>query len=212
MVPLIVSFRRTGTHALAKLLHQNLRTGKDSYENLHYSHSRIPATPYIHIWRPILPTMLSMWQMRERFGVRVDTPFSRFIRAPYPDLFVADACKVDLDGVERTDAHRIKGWDDEPLSIPERWLRDTNRFAANAAINVSYHAISDCPLRVISATAMVFELEPVGELKLLRERVGWVPSVETDPGVVSADLLHLQKFEQVLRGYEFAEPVVVKHR
>ena len=195
----IVAFRRAGTHALASLLHRNLDTGLPSYEDLHYSHSRIPEGPFVHVHRPLLPVALSFWRMRERFGIARSVSFAELLREPMDNLPRAESAATLHNGALDMEVHRVQC----ELTMPNMWLRDTKRFAAEAAVNVKYSAVQEYPLLVVETVMHRLGLQRQSRFCLIHDRVGWWPKSEVHPAVTYLDLCLLDQVEGTLSNEEW---------
>lgn len=194
---MIVSFRRSGTHLLAELLFRNLETGAKSAEELHFSHSTLPDFPYVCVWRPILPTALSFWRMRERFGLAKSVTFSQMVQEPWAHLEKCEDASALLNGVFVSQATKQLDFG----SFCEAWLNDTQRFVANSRIHVRYSALVERPYDVVREIAREMRLKRrSSEFQLVHERVGWAAVHEEQPVVQEADLLKLSRTEAMLRG------------
>lgn len=203
----IVSFRRTGTNLLAALLFRNFDLpGASCYDDLCFSHSKVPESePYIATYRPVLPTMLSLWRMRTRVGIAACVPFADFIRMPFDELPAHEGpVQILVDGQLREMAnHRPQS----SLPAPEWWLSDTVRFGRKAKVVVSYSALVENPMRVLDAVQKAFLLNRRMPLDLCLKRVGWWPVKEEDPQVSWEDARLLQLTQSRLTGSEFKVPV-----
>jgi len=174
----IVSHHRTGTHLLAKLLHQNFYGQGADYEGLHYSHTRIPEGPFVHIYRAVYPVMLSVWRMREHFGVHPSVDFSRMIRTRWPDMPKVESKYAfrDFDG-----------------TMLDRWLRNTTDFSRKASISVSYNDVIDRPLNVVLRVSAALNFPRRG-FSPVSEHVGWRGSDEK-PEVTANDAAMMEEYQ-----------------
>ncbi len=195
MDKVIASFRRSGYNLLAQLLHRNLETGCSNYEQLHYSHSSVPVRPFICVHRGILPTMLSYYRMRERFGIG-ECSFYCFLRERADLLPKATGCAVLYNGSLRTEAHYPK-YDARPL--PQVWLDFTSEARASAKLQFSYQQVVENPYGVCKKVALAFNVQPrIGEFVPVLNRVGWIPVEEQPVAVSSADYKLLAQYEEQL--------------
>lgn len=189
--PWIVSFRRSGYNYLANLLWRNLENSWADYEELHYSHSRVCPEPYVCVTRDLLPTMLSWYRIKGRFGVG-ECSFSEFIRTAVADLPVATACDVHYNGRRVTESHRTQ---DSVLTLPELWSASTSLFLLQAKLSLHYNSLVRDPLRCVQAVSEVFSCPMRGAFDPVLERVGWWPAKEEQPSVVRSDLELLQSVQ-----------------
>lgn len=196
-VPLICSHTRTGTHYLASLLYRNLECGVDDYEKLHYSHSRIAPKPFVHLYRPLLPVMLSIWRVRQHLGIHQDVTFSQLIRTRW-DVMPRAVAGLGVFNGDRDD--RICLTKAEPLeTLPERWLRVTRMFQSAAAFSVTYESCVSRPLAVIEAVKKRFQLQLRStRLDLCLDRVGWWSPVKEQPTILYDDASLLEDFQCLL--------------
>lgn len=190
----IVSFRRTGTHLLAKLLHSNAETGAESYTELHFSHSKLSPRPYVATLRAVYPTMVSMWRMRDRFLVPRSVSFSDFVRRPFDSLVGDVAPRVVLDGVPVPDGER--GPFSCATSLAEKWAVDTIRFAEGAAVVVPYTLMVDDPLCAVGCVCTALSLKRRSGFTPVLHRVGYWSLDEEDPVVTLSDFRYLQEFQE----------------
>jgi len=188
----IVSFRRSGLHYLAELLFRNLETGAPDREALHYSHSRVPGSPYVCIYRQAFPTLLSFWRMRRRFGV--ECSFADLLRVPFVELPSAPGGAY-LDGAYVADAARPAVA--QPLL--DAWLSDTLRFLRGCAVAVPYDGAVAEPLRAVEAVQSALQLRRKPDFSVPFARVGWAPAAEEAPDVSEADLRLVAVAERQLR-------------
>lgn len=191
VVPRIMSFRRTGTNLLAKLLHDNLVTSAAEYAQLHCSHSTVPSEKFIATYRPLLPTMMSLYHMRERFGVQLSVSFEDFIRVPYDKLPEATTCASFIDGTPSLVCFRLPF----TVPLPQAWVHDTTRFAEQASVVVHYSAMLEQPLRVVQAVAGALHLPMRGSFTVPQSRVGLWPSDESDIPIDLDDVRYLQRIQ-----------------
>jgi len=187
----IVSFRRSGYNLAAKLLWQNAETGLDNYEGLHFSHSHMPAGPFLHIYRPLLPVMLSYYRMRERFGIG-ECSFTDFLRAPESMLPTSKTCDVQYNGEQRTEAHQHKR-SAVPLSL--QWLLRNDAWRRAARLHVSYEMVCTEPLRFVHMVSAAFGVPLKMGFKPVLERVGWWASQEAPVEATEQDYVYLQQLQ-----------------
>lgn len=169
---MIVSHTRTGTHLLAKLLHDNLDLGSKHYEELHYSHSRIAPFPYIHLHRPVRDVMLSIWAVRDHLGIDRSVTFVDMLRTPWEKMPRSSSCVVCYNGSISTKVCPPKDFEGTLL---DRWLRQTRYFDAHAKLSLSYSDVVNSPLAVVELVARVFQFDRKGSFQPVTERVGWYP-------------------------------------
>lgn len=189
----IVSHTRAGVHYLASLLFANIETGAASYEELHYSHTRVPVCSYIHLYRQLLPTVLSMWRVRDHLGVAQSVSFSDYIRTPMDRLLKAESGPAYYNGeyTERVCAPSIayKG------TVLERWLEYTHKFQATTDLSVSYEEVVAAPKAAVELVACAYGLRCKPGFTAVVGPVGWQPSREEKPSVSSDDLLLIRRFQ-----------------
>lgn len=208
MLPVIVAFRRTGNHALARLLIDNLQLPTSDPEALCISHSQVHDQPFVTVWRQVMPTMISLWKSRQLFGIHGKVSFFDMITKPYGELPVAECCNVTYDGKLHPAApRRIK--DIDAVTLPELWLRDTMRFTRHAKVAVAYTAIMEFPWKVINEIAYTFDLRVREQMHLTTERVGWVAEEGEQPEINGKAMDLLNRFATRLLPTEFSLPVVV---
>lgn len=188
MIPYIVAFRRSGTHYLAALLHRNLETGVEAYGDLHYSHREAPSVPYICIRRRLLPTMLSLWRVRQQFGMNSSVTFDQMVSTPASALpRCVDAYSL-FDGEMRSGVRQPHEF---PGTWPEWWLDCTERFARFVSLVFDYDRIVAEPYATVRSVADFFELPSKPTFSLVSERVGWTEVVreEPQPSIAALELL-----------------------
>jgi hypothetical protein len=185
-LPLICAFRRSGTHYAAKLIQENLDTGIDDYEKLHGSHSRALAQPYICIRRHIVPTMISYYKMRERFGIHRSVTFTEMITAKAKDLRKAEACDVLRDGERVTKAH-VPDYGEWTLPEAHRFIGI--RLARHALRTYQYNDIVDDPYAFVRSVMRAFKLHmrPDRAFSDIKSRVGWVPTIDSETVELTSD-------------------------
>lgn len=199
MHPYIVSFRRSGYNLLANLLHTNLETGVHEYEDLHYSHTRMPVQPYIAVVRALLPTMVSFYKLKGRFGIG-ECGFGHFIRIPQKYLATTDECDVRYNGNRRCDAATLPSTYRE-LTLPEQWCELTPKFAEGAYLCFAYHDLTDRPLQVVHKVAEAFHLAKKPPFKPIDNKVGWTPDPGIQVDIEPADYVLLAKLEDTVDAY-----------
>jgi hypothetical protein len=200
----IVSHTRTGTHLLAKLIHSNFTTGLDDYEKLHFSHSRIPMNaeaaplPYIHLWRPIYPVMLSIWRVREHLGIHKDVSFSTILRTVWSDMKRSESCETLFNGEQRNLVCPPRDFDD---TLPDRWLKLTRYFREHAYIEFSYQDVVDRPWEVLRRIANRFSKWSARKTEFtpVLQRVGWYSTADEQPKITAADMKLLEGYEERFR-------------
>lgn len=192
-----MSHTRAGVHYLAALLHANLETGAGSYEELHYSHTRVPEGPYLHLHRRLLPTAVSMWRVRDHLGVNRDIPFADYIRTPMHQLPPAESGPAYLNGEysERVCAPPVQYCG----TVLERWLEYTSRFEGSSIdLSLSYEEVVAAPEAAVELAARAFGLARRGAFEV-PGLVGWQPACVERPAVSADDLLLMRRFQCRLR-------------
>lgn len=192
MFPRIVSHTRTGTHYLAKLLWSNFRTGYGAYEELHFSHSRVPPEPYIHLHRPLFPVMLSVWRAREHLGIAKSVSFSAMLRTPWEAMPRAESCEAVYNGVATSKVCSPKEFFG---TLPQRWLDSTTLFARSAAYNAEYSWVVERPMAVLQEVARAFKVKRNKEFVPVLERVGWWSADEETPSISADDMYLMEAYQ-----------------
>ena len=192
----IVAFRRTGTHFLANLLARNLQTPQTP-EDMHYSHSQMPAKRFITIWRPLLPTMLSMYKMRERFGIARSCGFTDMVLLPIQQLPKTSTCDVLHYGKKVEQAHELPCQD---KSLLELWREHTLEFARNAFICFRYCNVIADPLTAIRTVAKAFSIGTTETFMPVTERVGWFSVKEDEPELTIQVMQRIRAADLYVRG------------
>lgn len=191
--PRIVSHTRAGVHYLAALLHANLETGAASYEELHYSHTRVPEGPYLHLYRQLLPTVISMWRVRDHLGVARSVSFADYIRTPMAQLPKASSGPAYYNGEysERVCAPPViySG------TVLERWLEYTRRFEERCACSVFYEEAVAAPEAVVELIGARFGLQSRQPFVYVEGRKGWQPTLEERPALTADDLALIRSFQ-----------------
>jgi len=183
---------------LAKLLWLNLETGASEYEQLHFSHSRVPhGHAYVHLFRPALPTMVSQWKVREHAGVAASVTFGDMLRVPWFDLPIStNGGGAVFNGApdNRVCVQRIFHG-----TALDRWLEYTLRFAASAALNVNYYDVVRDPEAVVRDCAHTLHFgRKRTPFARVEDRVGWWVPGAVDPRVTDADLELIEQYQQKL--------------
>lgn len=208
MTPLIVSHTRTGTHYLARLLYDNLECGvDDDYEKLHFSHSRIPqdGSLYIHLYRPLLPVMISMYGVREHLGMAEsvtleDMTFKRWDQLPRS----TSGGFALFNGTVDSKVCTTKVLDGETL--PMRWVRQTVTFGARAYFSLSYDLAVTQPVLVCDAVMDAFQLaRRLKRFSVPFHKVGWWNgaadrSIQASESVLRELQQHQSRVDNVRRG------------
>lgn len=191
----IVSHTRTGTHYLCMLLFRNLETGAGDYEEMHYSHSRVPEGPYIHLHRPLFPTLLSIWRVREHAGLHRSVTFSDLVHMPCDVLPKAQSCEAMFNGARLDKVCPGKGFLPGE-TFPQRWLRLTDLFESGAYASYSYEEAVTRPLYVIESIAGRFVLRRRPFTPVL-ERVGWWAVGMETPEITERDMRVIEEHQQL---------------
>lgn len=188
----IVSHTRAGVHYLASLFHQNLETGAADYEQLHYSHSRVPDAPYIHLYRHALPTLLSVWRARTHLGIASEVTFAQLLRTPMVDLPRSQAGNAFLNGVysDKVCAPPVP----YPGTALDRWLERTELFEVRATLSFEYTRTVEDPLGTVEAVQNAFDLQRRGPFRLVLDRVGWWPAQIEQPEISEEDLMLIRSY------------------
>jgi hypothetical protein len=192
----VVSYTRSGTHYLMALVHRNLATPYEDYEGLHFSHSRIPDAPYIHLHRPVLPTMVSIWRAREHLGIAAYVSFADMIRTPWPSMPRSKFCVAVFNG-RRDD--RVCPPRDFDGRLPDRWLLLNRLFAEGATLSFTLDDAVSHPLIVLERISIVTGWPFKREFSPVTGRVGWWAVNEEQPDVSWDDLRYLRRFQECLR-------------
>lgn len=195
----LVSHNRTGTHYLMHLLYNNVCTGATCPEDIHFSHSQMPPDdPFLHLWRPLYPVMLSMWRCRDHLGIAREVTFSQMLRTPWETMpRASDAPYTYLNG-KVTD--RVTPPRSFTGTLPDRWLERTQTFAANAVLTVSYDDAVSRPLYVIDAVCATFRTERFSSVFVpVFDRVGWYNVRGENPVVTYDDLELMEGVQRCLR-------------
>lgn len=192
----IVSHIRTGTHYLCSLLHRNLETGAADYEELHYSHSRLPPNgeKYIHIHRPLFSVLLSVWRIREHAGLHGSVSFSDLVHTPHSDLPRTSSCEAVFNGERWDRVCPPKGYLPEE-TFPEHWLRMMRLFDASAHASYSYDLAVNCPLHVVEDVSQKFGVAKVPGFAPVLSRVGWWPAKQETPEVTEQDMRRIEAIQ-----------------
>lgn len=192
----IVSHTRTGTHCLCSLLFRNLETGAADYEEMHYSHSRVPpdGAPYIHLHRPLFSTLLSIWRVREHAGIHGDVTFSDLVHVPHRDLPKAETCEAVFNGVRQDKVCPGKGFLDGE-TFPERWLRLTQLFEKGAHASYSYEEVVTRPMFVVVDVAWRFGVARKPGFAPVLDRVGWWAAKDETPTITERDMRVIEEYQ-----------------
>jgi hypothetical protein len=198
ITPRICAHTRSGTHYLAKLLYDNYNCEAEDYEKLHFSHTRVPEDghPIIHLYRPILPVMISIWRVREHLGISSTVRFSDMIRTPWEEMPRSEIGPALLNG-ERID--RVCAPKDFVGTLPDRWVRILKLFSDyKPKISLPYSAVVERPYYVASLIAQTHQLERLTSPFLYPQApVGWQTMTPWErPEVTGDDLVYLESFQK----------------
>lgn len=199
MKPIVCSHTRCGVHYLATLLHTNLYCGVEDYEQLHFSHSRLPEplVQYIHLHRPLLPTMVSIWKARTHLGIHDSVSFSQMVRTPWEEMPRSEIGPAYFNG-EAFD--RVCSPRPFTGTLPERWVRTLDMFQHKAAIALSYGFVTQFPYETLLNIARMFDLSwREGTPKLVLERRGFWAAEEQMPCIPPEDILYLEGYQSRCR-------------
>lgn len=107
---------RSGTHYITALISYNFLDDKD-YLKIYRSHESIQLvqnieTAYFYVWRDFEPMAKSIYQLKERFGLKIDR-YEAFLRSRYCDMWVmGDPDKVSINARNLWGRARVKGISD----------------------------------------------------------------------------------------------------
>jgi hypothetical protein len=190
----IVSHTRSGVHYLARLLHDNFETGAESYEELHYSHTRVPeGEDYIHLYRPLFPVMLSIWRCRAHLGIHRTVSFADMIRTPWPNMPRSEeAPSAVYNGEPQT---RVCAPKDFNCTLPARWYLLTELFKVHAIVSIHYDDAVSRPYEVARLIAQLHEFPRKQDFRPVLQRVGWWDADKQDPAITESDLQLLESYQ-----------------
>jgi hypothetical protein len=149
----------------------------------------------VHIERDVEPTLLSLFNIRGRFGIG-QISFSDFIRTPYKDMpLVTESC------VERRLGNRVfvdngisDVFIDSELTPPEFW-RDTVLYWRDYChLNIPYHSLVENPQRWTSRIAALFLWRPQ-KFTDAPPKTGYAPTEKEIIAVPDEDVEYLAQFK-----------------
>jgi hypothetical protein len=107
---------RSGTHYITALISLNFLNNKD-YLKIYRSHESVQLiqnsqTAYFYIWREFEPMAKSIYQLKERFGLKIDS-YGVFLRSRYGDMWVmGDPDKISINARNLWGRTKVKGISD----------------------------------------------------------------------------------------------------
>jgi hypothetical protein len=191
----ICSHTRAGVHLFAKLIQLNFQTDHD-YEYFHYSHSRVCPEPFIHLHRPCLPTMVSMWRSRTHLGIADTVTFPELLRHTWDSVPKAETCEALFNGQRRDQVCAPHPFDGTFL---DRWVAVTYTFQMACTISFPYQTVVDRPLAVIDKLAQMLPYRRNKDFTPVTQRMGWQPVSTTPFNVTGADYRLIEEAELCLR-------------
>ncbi len=91
----LYSHQRSGSHYIAAVIAKNFFPGKD-YLQFYKNHPtgpviegeivNLPDVLFIYCWRAMEPTLRSIFKLKKRFGLKVDT-YEKFLVTPYAQMW-----------------------------------------------------------------------------------------------------------------------------
>ena len=188
----VVSHTRSGMHLMCKLLHQNFDTGMKRYEDLDFSHTRVPTDGLrIHVERKLYGVALSMWYVRDHLGYDRNVSFSDFIRRPLESLYNAMDCEVVYNGKH---LNKICPMKDAVGTLPQRWLDYVRVFRRGCMLTVEYEDLVSSPYRVMKLVSTSFALDRK-QFSPVHDLVGWQPVKYGYPEITEDDAAYLESFQ-----------------
>jgi hypothetical protein len=192
----ICAHTRSGTHLLAKLIWQNFETPHESYEYFDFSHSERDSVPYIHLHRPILDVMRSIWWNREHLGIASHVTFGDMLRTPWPEMPRSTYCHAIFNG-ERL--NKVCAPKDFTTTLVQRWIDTVQYFHMGCAVAFSYATVCSRPLAVLAKLEGFMPYKRVQHFTDVREIVGWQPLNLEHPNITHECYRILEDAELCLR-------------
>lgn len=149
----------------------------------------------VHIYRAVFPTMLSMWRLRERFGVAKRVTFSQFLREPWASLpkTSKSACES-AHGVDAAIAPpRL-----EAETALDRYVAALQLFR-DAPVQISYYKATTKPRETVRYIAGALGATMRLSFTPVLERVGYWPATEDTPDIQGQDWDAMELVSRELR-------------